>query len=121
MGFFEGQMRRRIFVIAFALCLAPISTISAAETAAHIAAGRSIAAGCAACHGSGGMSPQAGLPHIAGQHAAYIQSALTAYKTGARKDESMQKAVAKLSDRDIADVSAYYASLTGFNSRPKQP
>jgi len=114
-------MRRRTFVIAFALCLAPICKISAEEPTVDMAAGRSIAAGCAACHGSGGVSPQAGLPHIAGQHAAYIQSVLTAYKTGARKDERMQKAAAKLSDRDIADVSAYYASLTGFNLRPKQP
>ena len=43
--------------------------------------------------------------------AAYIQGALAAYQNGTRKDERMHKAVAGLSDQDIADVAAYYAGL----------
>ncbi len=68
-----------------------------------------------------GVSAQAGVPHIAGQHASYIQGALMAYKKGARKDEVMQQVVTPLSEQQIADVAAYYASLTGFSSRPKEP
>ena len=111
-------------VAALALCLAPISAASWAEEiqpAGDIVAGKAVAASCAACHGSDGISPQAGVPSIAGQHASYIQGALLAYKKGGRKDESMQQAVDELGEQEIADVAAYYASLNGFNARPNGP
>jgi cytochrome c553 len=117
-------LRRAALVAALALCLAPISAASRAEDAppaGDIVAGKTIAASCAACHGGNGISPQAGVPSIAGQHAAYIQSALLAYKKGVRKDESMEQAIDKLGEQEIADVAAYYASLQGFNSRPSEP
>jgi cytochrome c553 len=117
-------MRPRTLVAAFALCLAPIGAAWPAEEAPPAgdrAAGKVVAARCDACHGPGGISPQAGVPHIAGQHASYIQDTLTAYKTGARKDDSMREAVAKLSEQDIADVAAYYAGLKSFSSRPQEP
>jgi cytochrome c553 len=117
-------MRRATLAAAFALCLAPIGAASWAEDAppaGDIVAGKAIAAGCAACHGSNGISPQAGIPSIAGQHASYIQGALQAYKKGVRKNESMQQAIDKLGEQDIADVAAYFASLQGFSSRPSEP
>ncbi len=120
----RGAMRPATLVAALALCLAPIGAVSRAEeapTAGDIVAGKAIAASCAACHGSNGISPKDGVPFIAGQHASYIQKALLAYKEGVRKDESMQQAIGKLSEQEIADVAAYYASLEGFNSRPGEP
>ncbi|MCR4283371.1 MAG: c-type cytochrome [Bauldia sp.] len=116
-------MRRKTLVTAIAFCLVAVATAWSEEAppAGDIAAGKAVAASCAACHGSNGVSPQAGVPHIAGQHASYIQSTLVAYATGTRKNESMQQAVAKLGEQEIADVAAYYASLTGFNARPKEP
>jgi cytochrome c553 len=117
-------MKRRTLVTAFALCLAPIGATWSAEEAltGNIAAGKVVAAaGCAACHGTNGISTQAGVPHIAGQHASYIQGTLMAYKKGARKDARMQQAVAKLSEQAIADVAAYYAGLQSFSARPKEP
>ncbi len=118
-------MKRTTLLTGFALCLAPIGVAWSAEeapTAGDIAAGKVVAAAsCAACHGTSGISPQAGVPHIAGQHVSYIQGSLMAYKTGARKDERMQQAVAQLSEQEIADVAAYYAGLKGFSSRPKEP
>ncbi len=117
-------MTRKTWVTAIALCLAPVGAAWSAEGASpagDVAAGKIVAASCAACHGTGGISPAAGVPHIAGQHASYIQGALMAYQTGARKDDRMQQAVAELSEQNIADVAAYYAGLTGFSSRPKEP
>jgi cytochrome c553 len=114
-------MGHRILVGAFAIALTSIGIAwGAGETspASDIAAGSAIAARCVSCHGSSGISPGAGVAHIAGQHAKYLQSALIAYKNGTRKDEGMHQAVGQLSERDIGDLAAYYASLTGFNSRP---
>jgi cytochrome c553 len=113
-------MRLKIFAFALAMTIAPFSTAFCENLTSNLPAGEVIATGCATCHGTSGISPQAGVPHIAGQSVAYIQNVLTAYKTGARKDKSMRQAVARLSDQDITNVAAYYASLEGFNSRPKE-
>jgi cytochrome c553 len=116
-------MRSKTLAIAFALGLAPVGTAWLAEGASpagDIAAGKVVAASCAACHGTSGISSAAGVPHIAGQHASYIQGALIAYQKGTRKYDLMHQAVAKLSEQNIADVAAYYASLKSFSSRPKE-
>jgi cytochrome c553 len=116
-------MTRKTLAIAFALGLAPVGTAWSAQEvspAGDIAAGKVVAASCAACHGTGGISSAAGVPHIAGQHASYIQATLMAYQKGARKNHLMHQAVAKLSEQEIADVAAYYAGLKSFSSRPKE-
>jgi cytochrome c553 len=116
-------MRRKILVTAFALWLVPIAAVWAVEGAApagDIGAGKAIAMSCAACHGAEGISPGAGIPHIAGQSAGYVYRALTAYQKGARKAEDMQNVVAGLSEQDLVNVAAYYASLSGFNMRPPE-
>lgn len=82
-----------------------------------IEAGKALAAtACAACHGADGISREAGLPHIAGQHPGYIAASLNAYKQGHRPDTSMKDILAPLSEADIANVAAYYASLKSFTS-----
>jgi cytochrome c553 len=114
-------MRRQVLLTAFALSLVPIAAvwaIDAAPTAGDAAAGKAVAAGCRSCHGSEGVSAKAGVPHIAGQSAPYLLAALDAYQGSGRKDDDMHKAVAKLSQKDLADVAAYYAGLAGFNKRP---
>jgi cytochrome c553 len=132
---FEGATRRKILAIAFAvsvglvgiafaLGLGPVGEARSAENAlpvGDVTAGKATAATCAACHGIDGISRQAGVPHLAGQHASYIQGALLAYKNGTRKDERMQQVVGAVSEQDIANVAAYYASLEDFSSRPKEP
>ena len=50
------------------------------------------------------------MPKIGGQHAAYIVSALQAYKSGERAHPSMRAIAATLSEQDMADLAAYYAS-----------
>ena len=51
------------------------------------------------------------MPKLGGQHAAYIVAALKAYKSGERKHGTMQAIASTMSDQDMADLAAYYASM----------
>lgn len=68
---------------------------------------------CQGCHGIEGWRtafPEVySVPRIAGQHEAYLVKALHEYKNGERSHPSMRAIAASLSDKDIADVAAYYA------------
>lgn len=68
---------------------------------------------CQGCHGIAGWRtayPEVySVPKIAGQHAAYLEKALHEYKDGERQHPSMRAIAASLSDKDIANVAAYYA------------
>ncbi len=69
---------------------------------------------CQACHGPDGNGvgdPQ--YPIIAGQYADYLAHAMRSYKTGERSDLIMQGFMATLSEQDIADLAAWYASQQG--------
>jgi cytochrome c553 len=76
--------------------------------------GRARAQMCEGCHGIADYRtayPQVyPVPKIGGQQAAYIVKSLQDYKTGARKHPSMRGIAATLSDQDMADLAAYYAS-----------
>ena len=65
---------------------------------------------CAACHGVDGNSPLSANPNLAGQHADYLYKQLTEYKSGARANAIMAGMVANLSDEDMRDLAAFYAS-----------
>lgn len=82
-----------------------------------IAAGKQKAELCAACHGDTGISQTKGVPSLAGQPNQFIQWQLVFFRSGVRKDALMQPIVAQLSDEDIRDLGAYFASLTP----PKAP
>lgn len=77
-------------------------------------AGKGKTAMCAGCHGIDGYKTAFpvtySVPKIGGQHAAYIVKALQAYKSGDRTHPSMRAIAAGLTDKDMADVAAYYAS-----------
>ena len=77
---------------------------------------RLAAKACAECHGDAGVSPNATWPSLAGFSAAYLVRITTAYKTGDQQDVAMTPLAKKLSDQDIQDVSAYYASLSCGNT-----
>lgn len=78
-------------------------------------AGRQKALKCQTCHGLDGVSKIPDAPHIGGQNEYYLIKSLKAYKTGQRKDEMMNFIVSELSDEDIADLAAYFASLEPKN------
>ena len=65
---------------------------------------------CAACHGTDGNSPLSVNPNLAGQHADYLYKQLKEYKSGARANAIMAGMVANLSDEDMRNLAAFYAS-----------
>lgn len=78
-------------------------------------AGKDKSASCVACHGVAGKVSVPMYPNLAGQNAMYLEHALQSYKDGGRaggQAEVMRAYVSGLSDADIADLAAYYASLT---------
>ncbi|PHS70828.1 MAG: cytochrome C [Cycloclasticus sp.] len=99
-----------------------VFAVSALLASASVIAGGNIDAGkekstaCAACHGANGVSASPMFPTIAGQHADYMVVALQAYKTGERKNPIMQGTAAALSDEDIENLAAYYASQEGLRT-----
>jgi cytochrome c553 len=81
-------------------------------TAGDRMAGRQKVAGvCQACHGMDGLSKNPEAPNLAGQIENYLVKALMDYRDAVRKNESMNIVAKGLSNEDIADMAAYYASL----------
>lgn len=65
---------------------------------------------CTACHGRGGAEPDRDRhPTLANQVAAYTFKQLRDYKDGKRENRRMQEAVERLSDEQLAALSAWYA------------
>ena len=104
--------------------LVAVATLSAAATGAlaqgaagDAAAGKKKADMCIGCHGIMGYQnsfPEIHkVPKISGQSDKYIVAGLTAYKSGERKHPSMRGIAGSLSDKDIADLAAFYSSQAG--------
>jgi len=70
---------------------------------------------CVQCHGSAGVGVGDRFPALAGQPAAYIEAQLRAWRNGKRPGGPMglmASVAAKLNDKDIAPVAAYFAAQT---------
>ena len=99
--------------ILLTLCVlwATTSTTTLA-TAADMAVGKAKAsAACAVCHGALGLSTMPNAPHLAGQPQIYLTEQLRNYRSGKRTHEIMSMIAKPLSDQEIDDLSAWYASL----------
>ena len=85
-----------------------------ALAAGDVAAGQAKSGVCAACHGADGIAVIPGYPNLKGQNEQYIISSIKAYKNKERTGglaAVMQAQASLLSDEDIANLAAYYASL----------
>lgn len=89
-----------------------------AATQAH--AGGDVMAGklkaaevCSACHGLDGNSENPIYPVIAGQHESYLRQSLRDYKSGGRQNAIMKGFAGQLSDEDIDNLAAYFATQSG--------
>jgi len=78
------------------------------------AAGKQKAAVCEACHGPDGKSIAPIYPNLAGQHEDYLVKALADYRAGRRSNPIMAPMAANLSDQDIEDLAAWFASQDGL-------
>jgi len=100
-----------------------LSTAQAQELTGDAAAGARINAQCIGCHGIPGYQssfPEVHkVPMISGQNAKYIVAALNAYKKGERKHPTMGAVAASLSEQDMADLAAYYATHGASTPAPE--
>ena len=80
------------------------------QAAADANAGKDKAGVCAGCHGADGNSANPVWPKLAGQHADYLAKQLADFKSGKRGDPIMAGQAAALSEADMANLGAFYAS-----------
>jgi cytochrome c553 len=81
-----------------------------AQAAGDAQAGKAKAGACAGCHGANGEGVKPN-PALAGKSEGELVQALMDYKSGKRANPIMKSFATQLSDQDMANVAAYYASL----------
>jgi cytochrome c553 len=99
-------MRPAVLLMA-ALCAHAGSALAAGDPAA----GQQKAAMCQGCHGAKGVSSMAGVPSLAGQRDQFLQWQLVFFRSGRRDNPIMTPLTANMSDQDVRDLGAYFASL----------
>ncbi len=98
------------FVAAIACSIMMVLSTSAYADAA---AGQSAyaARGCIGCHGAGGKSVVPTYPSLKGRKAGFVKKSLSDFRSGVRKDPTMNAMAAGLSDEDIKNLADYIGSL----------
>ncbi len=94
----------------FLAALVLLGLVSNVYAAGDATAGKEKAMMCTACHGMDGNSPSPIWPKLAGQHATFISKQLADFKSGTRQDPTMNGMAAALTDQDMADIAAFFAS-----------
>ncbi|PCH65579.1 MAG: cytochrome c4 [Gammaproteobacteria bacterium] len=100
-------MKKLFSSLVMSMALVVASPVMAAG---DVSAGKGKAMVCAACHGADGNSPLDMFPKLAGQHESYIAKQLADFKSGARVNAVMAPMVANLTEQDMADLGAFFAS-----------
>ena len=92
------------------LVVAVLGIAGNAQAAGDVAAGKAKSAACVACHGANGQGVPPN-PALAGKTEDLIIQALNEYKSGKRNNPIMKTFASQLSDQDMANLAAYFASL----------
>jgi cytochrome c553 len=108
------RARISLFTFATAILLARGGLAEAAD----IAAGKATAEGCVGCHGENGVSQTPLTPSLAGEPDDFIQWQLVYFRGGSRKNEVMESIAQALTNEQIRNLGAYYASLTPPRPQP---
>jgi cytochrome c553 len=88
----------------------PSGNVAAGEKLA-MSKGKATGQACADCHGADGNVPlDPSYPKLGGQYRDYLAHALQAYRSGSREHALMSQQARDLSDQQISDLAAYYAS-----------
>ncbi|MDH4101165.1 MAG: c-type cytochrome [Nitrospirota bacterium] len=93
---------------AYYVVKAPLKT--SILTAGDAKAGEAFANDCIGCHGPDGNSLNSALPNLAGQPVPYLILSMRDYRDDRRNHGAMKLALKGMSDKDIADIAAYFAS-----------
>ena len=112
-----------LFVLALAACggagVEATGSSSAGLPKGRIAEGEALAntkgpatgQSCIDCHGADGNTPlDESYPKLGGQYHDYLEHAIAQYRGGQREHALMSQQAVHLSDQQIADVAAYFAS-----------
>lgn len=91
--------------LALAAALAPAARAADLTRAVEIVEGK-----CFICHGAEGESSSPVFPRLAGQHANYVERQLADYKSGKRKNDTMQAMASDLSADDMRLLGMYFES-----------
>jgi cytochrome c553 len=103
-----ARLALKIMLVALA-----VSAGSQASAAGDAARGKELSYTCLGCHGIENYKnvyPTYSVPELGGQHASYIAAALKEYRSGERSHATMHEQAQSLSDQDIEDIAAYFAS-----------
>lgn len=95
---------RPLYIAACVLAATPALSADPAE-------GRKKAGQCQVCHGIDGIARIPIAPHLAGESKIYLETQLKAFRSGKRSHEMMSVVAQGLTDEDISDLSAWYASI----------
>ena len=90
---------------------AVMAAFASAAAAGNPAAGKGKTRACVTCHGVDGMSRVPNAPNLAGQNEGYLAKQLRDYRSGKRTHQLMSIVAKDLSDADIDDLAAWYASI----------
>jgi cytochrome c553 len=104
---------KRSILIGAAMTGIALALATPAYAAGDAAKGKVKSITCMGCHGIPGYHnayPNYPVPRVGGQHPEYIVAALKAYKAGQRGHGTMQAQAASLSEQDMQDIAAYFAS-----------
>jgi cytochrome c553 len=104
-------MKNRLPILVSALVFSSSSAVSSAAENAATKGKAKAEAQCNVCHGSNGISQIPNAPHLAGQPEIYLVEQLKNYRSGKRTNEVMAVLAKPLSDDDIANLAAWYASI----------
>ena len=107
-------MKKLIFAVSLLLA----ASAQAQTVSGDAAAGKSKTFMCEGCHNMGGGYKTAfpevyDVPMLNGQSAGYIVQALQDYRSGARRNPTMKAIASSLTDKEMADIAAYYALPKG--------
>jgi len=101
-----------LLTAAIAVCAAlPLTAVAKGDPEA----GKAKSVPCQACHGVDGKAITPEYPNLGGQYASYLVKALRDYRDGRRTNVIMAPMAANLTDQDIEDLAAYYASQEGLS------
>lgn len=107
-----AMSRRRTSIsalVVFSWALLMLNT--GAAQAGDVMAGKARAGMCVTCHGPLGLSQIPNAPHLAGQPAMYVVEQLKNFRSGKRQNEVMNVMAKPLTDQDIDDLAAWFASI----------
>lgn len=101
-----NTLKKSMMMALFLPCLLALPVLAADK-----AAGEQKSDHCAGCHGAEGKSSNAQFPNLAAQQANYIVVQIKGFKSGNRKNSTMEEMAEHLSDADVDDLAAYFSSL----------